>query len=68
MTRGVMEGFRNPVNHAPMAEVVPNLISELGCLNILSLISYLAAKLEYSEKQGKKQFFLVETCRSEDLA
>lgn len=51
LTRGLMCGFRNPINHAPMASVVPTLISELDCLNVLSLVSYLAAKLEYSEGQ-----------------
>lgn len=50
LTRGLMLGFRNPVNHAPMSEVVPSLVSEIDCLNILSLVSYLAAKLEYSDK------------------
>jgi uncharacterized protein (TIGR02391 family) len=46
LTRGLMAGFRNPINHAPMAKVVPELISELDCLNILSLISYLSEKLD----------------------
>lgn len=50
LTRGLMQGFRNPVNHAPINSVVPELISELDCLNILSLISYLAQKLDYSAK------------------
>jgi uncharacterized protein (TIGR02391 family) len=50
LTRGLMQGFRNPINHGTMSAVVPALISELDCLNILSLVSYLAAKLEYSEK------------------
>ncbi len=49
LTRGLMQGFRNPISHSPMSAVVPSLISELDCLNILSLVSYLAAKLEYSE-------------------
>lgn len=49
LTRGLMQGFRNPVNHAPMSAVVPSLISELDCLNILSLVSFLANKLEYAE-------------------
>lgn len=49
LTRGLMAGFRNPINHAPMAKVVPELISELDCLNILSLISYLSEKLDYYE-------------------
>lgn len=53
LTRGLMQGFRNPVNHAPMSKVVPTLITELDCLNILSLISYLANKLEYAENLSK---------------
>jgi uncharacterized protein (TIGR02391 family) len=53
LTRGLMQGFRNPANHAPMSKVVPALISELDCLNILSLISYLANKLEYAENLSK---------------
>ncbi len=53
LTRGLMQGFRNPANHAPMSRVVPTLISELDCLNILSLISYLANKLEYAEGLSK---------------
>jgi len=50
MTRGLMLGFRNPINHSPVAAVVPSLISELDCLNILSLVSYLATKLDYADK------------------
>jgi len=46
MTRGVMQGFRNPVNHSPIDVVVPQTFSELDCLNILSLISYLATRLD----------------------
>jgi uncharacterized protein (TIGR02391 family) len=55
LTRGLMQGFRNPINHGPMSAIVPALISELDCLNILSLVSYLAAKLEYSENLAKAQ-------------
>jgi uncharacterized protein (TIGR02391 family) len=54
LTRGLMQGFRNPINHAPMSTVVPSLISELDCLNILSLISYLATKLEYAAEKADK--------------
>jgi hypothetical protein len=43
-----MQGFRNPLGHAPMSAVVPAMISEIDCLNVLSLVSYLAAKLEYA--------------------
>ncbi|KCB47978.1 TIGR02391 family protein [Bordetella hinzii] len=46
LTRGLITGFRNPVNHSPMATVVPSVISELDCLNMLSLISYLATRLD----------------------
>jgi uncharacterized protein (TIGR02391 family) len=50
LTRGLMQGFRNPINHAPMSDVVPSMISELDCLNILSLISYLTEKLDYFDQ------------------
>lgn len=46
LTRGLIKGFRNPISHAPMARVVPAVISEVDCLNILSLISYLSARLD----------------------
>lgn len=49
MTRGVMAGFRNPINHAPMDKMVPHTFSELDCLNILSLISYLITRLDNAE-------------------
>jgi uncharacterized protein (TIGR02391 family) len=46
LTRGLIKAFRNPINHAPVAAVVPDVISELDCLNILSLVSYLTARLD----------------------
>lgn len=46
LTRGLIKGFRNPINHAPMSKVVPSVISEIDCLNILSLVSYLTTRLE----------------------
>lgn len=46
LTRGLMQGFRNPVNHAPMDSIYPTLFSELDCLNILSLVSYLMTRVE----------------------
>lgn len=46
MTRGVMAGFRNPMNHAPFDDLVPGTFSQLDCLNILSLISYLTTRLD----------------------
>nr|WP_254227839.1 TIGR02391 family protein [Burkholderia gladioli] len=49
LTRGLMTGFRNPINHAPMGKIVPEVISELDCLNILSLVSYLTTRLDNAE-------------------
>lgn len=49
LSRGLIKGFRNPVSHAPMDSVVPKTFSELDCLNILSLISYLLARLDNAE-------------------
>ncbi len=46
LSRGLIEGFRNPVSHAPMDSVVPGTFSELDCLNILSLISYLLTRVD----------------------
>ena len=46
LTRGLMQGFRNPVNHSPMDSVVPEIFSEIDCLNILSLVSYLINRLD----------------------
>ncbi len=46
LTRGLMQGFRNPINHSPMDSVVPDVFSELDCLNILSLVSYLIGRLD----------------------
>lgn len=50
LTRGLMQAFRNPIGHGPMNVVVPNLISELDCLNILSLVSYLTTKVDIPEE------------------
>lgn len=52
LTRGLVAGFRNPINHAPMAKVVPEIISEVDCLNILSLVSYLASRLDNAKVKG----------------
>ncbi len=48
MTRGMMAGFRNPLAHEPLDKVVPGTFSELDCLNILSLISYLTTRLDFA--------------------
>ena len=46
LSRGVITGFRNPISHEPMDSTVPALFSELDCLNILSLVSYLVTRLD----------------------
>ncbi len=46
LSRGVIIGFRNPISHGPMDSTVPALFSELDCLNILSLVSYLVTRLD----------------------
>lgn len=46
LSRGVISGFRNPISHAPMDSSVPAVFSELDCLNILSLVSYLVTRLD----------------------
>ena len=46
LSRGVVSGFRNPIMHSPIDASVPNVFSELDCLNILSLVSYLFTRLD----------------------
>lgn len=46
LSRGLIAGFRNPISHEPMDSAVPAVFSELDCLNILSLVSYLVTRLE----------------------
>lgn len=46
LSRGVVTGFRNPILHAPIDTTVPAVFSELDCLNILSLVSYLVTRLD----------------------
>lgn len=46
LSRGVVTGFRNPIMHGPIDTQVPAVFSELDCLNILSLVSYLATRLD----------------------
>lgn len=51
MTRGVMAGFRNPMSHRPIDDLVPGTFSQLDCLNILSLISYLTTRVDGVDKE-----------------
>lgn len=46
LSRGVVVGFRNPISHHPIDTVVPAVFTELDCLNVLSLTSYLFTRLD----------------------
>ena len=46
LSRGVVTGFRNPISHGPIDTNVPALFTELDCLNILSLVSYLMTRMD----------------------
>ena len=46
LSRGVVTGFRNPITHGPMDTNVPAVFSELDCLNVLSMVSYLMTRLD----------------------
>ncbi len=46
LSRGVVTGFRNPITHGPIDTNVPSVFSELDCLNVLSLVSYLVTRLD----------------------
>lgn len=46
LSRGLIQGFRNPINHAPIDSVVPKVFSEKDCLDILSLTSYLLNRVK----------------------
>jgi len=46
LSRGLVAGFRNPMAHAPMDATVPAMFSELDCLNVLSLVSFLLTRLD----------------------
>lgn len=46
LSRGLVTGFRNPISHGPIDTNVPTLFTELDCLNILSLVSYLITRMD----------------------
>ncbi len=46
LSRGVVTGFRNPISHGPIDTNVPAVFSEMDCLNVLSLVSYLVTRLD----------------------
>ena len=41
LSKGLMSGFRNPIVHSAIDKIVPDVFTELDCLNILSLTSHL---------------------------
>jgi uncharacterized protein (TIGR02391 family) len=54
LSQGLMESFRNPVAHTPLDSLIPDRYTELDCLNILSLISYLFERMENAEIISKQ--------------
>lgn len=51
LSRGLISGFRNPISHSPMDIMVPKIFSEIDCLNILSVTSYLLERVDKSSKE-----------------
>ncbi|KOC88842.1 TIGR02391 family protein [Winslowiella iniecta] len=55
LSQGVIESFRNPAAHMPLDKLVPERYSELDCLNVLSLISYLFERMDGAEIIKEKE-------------
>ncbi len=54
LSRGVITGFRNPISHRPIDYHVPGVFSNLDCLNIMSLVSYLVTRLNKAKVNPPK--------------
>lgn len=52
LSRGVIMGFRNPLNHSPIDTMVPGTFTEMDCLDILSLTSYLINRVKASQSDS----------------
>ncbi|QEM89180.1 TIGR02391 family protein [Kosakonia radicincitans] len=46
LSSGVIASFRNPASHMPVDKLVPEKFSELDCLNVLSIISFLFERMK----------------------
>ena len=46
LSKGLITGFRNPLNHDVIDKVVPDVFTELDCLNVLSLTSHLLFRID----------------------
>ncbi|MGE8121539.1 TIGR02391 family protein [Pseudomonas fulva] len=55
LSRGLFMGFRNPLNHSPIDTLVPNTFSEIDCLDILSLTSYLVTRVEAARQSAEEE-------------
>ncbi|EGT3630432.1 TIGR02391 family protein, partial [Morganella morganii] len=49
LSTGLIQSFRNPAAHMPIDTLTPDKYTELDCLNILSLVSFLLERLEKAE-------------------
>lgn len=71
LSAGVMSSFRNPASHMPVDKLIPEKFSELDCLNILSLLTFLleriaGAEIGKSEDEKKKIIILDKMVLAED--
>ncbi len=55
MSRGLIEGFRNPTAHTSIDKLVPKEFSEIDCLNILSLTAYLITRVSHFKEAQDAQ-------------
>ncbi len=49
LSTGVMSSFRNVASHMPVDKLIPGKFSELDCLNILSLLTFLLERIKGAE-------------------
>ncbi|MDZ7658708.1 TIGR02391 family protein [Fodinibius sp.] len=52
LSKGVMQGFRNPAIHDFKKDIFPKIFNDRDCLDILSLTSYLIHKVDQTNKRS----------------
>ncbi|MCE9776351.1 TIGR02391 family protein [Shewanella algae] len=62
LSLGLIAGFRNPIAHSPIDEIIPSTFNDVDCLDVLSLASYLISRVERRIKTGDKQDSLGDQC------
>lgn len=51
LSKGIVQGFRNPVAHDFKKNIFPKIFNDRDCLDLLSLTSYLIHKLDQTTKR-----------------